>query len=64
MAPEKLSSFSCILQSEFLLNNTAWSYRIPEMPKHRGTGWVKTLDLISNTETQKLELKFSKLNSN
>ncbi|KAH3539158.1 hypothetical protein KXW20_001503, partial [Aspergillus fumigatus] len=34
------------------------------MPKHRGTGWVKTLDLISNAETRKLELKFSKIDSN
>ncbi|KAL4784135.1 RNA dependent RNA polymerase-domain-containing protein [Aspergillus varians] len=67
MAPPKLSSFSRILQSEFLTSDSRWSYEVRDLPGPHATNpgrWIKSLELVSNANTRKLELKLSKMEPN
>ncbi|KAL4932417.1 RNA dependent RNA polymerase-domain-containing protein [Aspergillus undulatus] len=63
MASKKLSSFSLILQSEFLTTDCRWEYQVPDLPTAQITNpdrWIKSLELVSNAQTRKLELRFIK----
>ncbi|KAI9925947.1 hypothetical protein MW887_005753 [Aspergillus wentii] len=63
MAPKTPASFSCILQSVFLLTDDLWSYHVRRLPT-TPAGWIMSLELVSNPETRKLQLKFNRMEPN
>ncbi|KAL4947610.1 RNA dependent RNA polymerase-domain-containing protein [Aspergillus filifer] len=67
MASRKLSSFIYTLQSTFSATDHEWTFQVPNLPNAQVTNpgrWIKSLELVSNAKTRKLELKFIKLVSN
>ncbi|KAI9368014.1 RNA dependent RNA polymerase-domain-containing protein [Aspergillus egyptiacus] len=67
MGSRKLSSFTRTLQSDFLPSDAEWTYTVSNLPSPQVTNpgrWVKSLELVSNTKTRKLELRLSRMEPN
>ncbi|GMF81798.1 unnamed protein product [Aspergillus oryzae] len=67
MASLRLSSFTHILQTDFLSSDHHWTYEVRNLPKPQVANagrWIKSLELVCNAKTRKLELRFSKLEPN
>ena len=67
MAKSNLSSLAITLQDSINLDETNWSYSIPDLPqssKLDSHGLIKSVSVVSNATQQKIVLRFTKMPAN
>lgn len=67
MPPKRINAFTYTLQSEFRPTDDKWSYNVPGLPKASDANaarLLKSLELVSNSSTSKLELRFLRVDLN